>query len=140
MLLGTLATYLATLALSAVLCEHVFGLGGLDWKVQLFLFVIVVAVGQDYNIFLVSRYLAERKTHPLRRSIRTALTASGPVISNCGLIMAATLGSLAVTGLRLMQQLGLALAVGILLDAFLVRPVVLPAFLMIRERWKQRVR
>lgn len=140
MLLGTVVTYLATLALSARLAEHVFGLGGLDWKVQLFLFVIVVAVGQDYNIFLVSRFLAERKKHPLRGALRRAVVSTGPVISNCGLIMAATLGSLSVTGLRLMQQLGLALALGILLDAFLVRPIVLPACLMLRERLRSRVR
>jgi RND superfamily putative drug exporter len=61
------------------------------------------------------------------------VVSTGPVISNCGLIMAVTLGSLGATGLRLMQQLGLALALGILLDAFLVRPVILPAFLAWRE-------
>lgn len=134
MLVATLITYLATLGI----CEWVFvgllGQAGVDWKAKLFLFVIIVAVGQDYNIFLVTRLSQEEKRFGHREAAERAIVRTGSIISSCGVIMAATLGSLMVSGLKLMEQLGFAMSAGILIDTFLVRPLLIPAFHLLRIR------
>ncbi len=134
MLLATWLTYGATLAMSHLVFVHLLGEGGLDWKVGLIVFVIVVAVGQDYNLFLVSRLLTELRGNDDREAVRRAVVSTGSVISSCGLIMAATLGSLWAGQLSLLRQVGLALALGILMDTFFVRPLLLPSFFLVARR------
>ncbi len=138
MLTATLMTYLATLGV----CEWVFvgllGQDGVDWKAKLFLFVIIVAVGQDYNIFLVSR-LQEGKGYGDSEATERAVVRTGSIISSCGVIMAATLGSLMASGLKLMEQLGFAMSAGILIDTFLVRPLLIPAFHLLLRRLLRRL-
>jgi RND superfamily putative drug exporter len=134
MVLATWLTYGATLTLSDLFFVHVLGLAGLDWKVRLILFVIVVAVGQDYNIFLVTRLREEVRHQAALPATQAAIVRTGPVISSCGLIMAATLGSLVAGGLPLLRELGLALALGILIDTFFVRPLLIPAFFLVFGR------
>lgn len=110
---------------------------GLDWTAPLFLFTILVAVGVDYNIFLVTRIREEQREHDLPTAITRAVTRTGSIISSCGLIMAGTFSSLMIGGeLARMDQLGFSLAVGILLDTFVIRPILVPAFLMIRGERK----
>jgi len=128
MVASTLVTYLAALGISYWVFTGLLGERGLDWKVEVFLFVVMVAVGQDYNIFLAGRLAQEALSLPPLRATRRALVHTGPVISSCGLIMAATLGSLMSGRLLLLRQLGFALALGMLIDAFVVRPLLLPAF------------
>jgi len=134
MLLATLATFGAALGLTEWVFVHLLGFGALDWKVELFLFVIVVAVGQDYNIFLVTRLFEELGSYDLKEATERAVVRTGPIISSCGLIMAATLGSLISAGLRLYEQLGFSLAAGMLIDTFLVRPLLIPSFFLLRYR------
>lgn len=134
MMFATWLTYGATLTICDASFVYLFGESGLDWKVRMIVFVIVVAVGQDYNIFLVSRLLREARRTDVREATTRAIVNTGSVISNCGLIMAATLGSLAVGGLSLLRQVGLALAVGILIDTFFVRPVLIPSFFLLLRR------
>jgi RND superfamily putative drug exporter len=99
---------------------------------------VVVAVGQDYNIFLVSRLMEERKKWPLGEAVRRAVVSTGSVISSCGVIMAATLGSLWAGRLSLLRQVGFALALGILIDTYFVRPILIPSFfLVIKRRQKE---
>jgi len=100
MILATLITYGTTLGLTHWLFVGVLGQAGVDWKVRLLLFVIIVAVGQDYNIFLVTRLLQERRNAYPAEAVWRAVVLTGPVISGCGLIMAATLGSLVVAVLE----------------------------------------
>ena len=134
MVLSTVVSYFATLGLchwllvSAPPLVGLAGLNGLDWKVEIFLFVVMVSVGQDYNIFLAGRLMQEARRLPARLAAREALVFTGPVISSAGLIMAATLGSLMAGQLALLVQLGFALALGMLIDTFIVRPLLLPAF------------
>ncbi len=101
-----------------------------DWRVPFFLFTILVAVGEDYNILLVSRALEESKRHSLAEAMRRALACTGGAITSCGLIMAGTFATLMLTGLPALLQMGFALAFGVLVDTFVVRPFLLPALLM----------
>ena len=138
MVLSTLLSYWTTLGITYWVFAGLFGAAGLDWKVEIFLFVVMMAVGQDYNIFLAARVSQEARRMEPRRACRHAIIYTGPVISSCGLIMAATLGSLMVGDMALLQQLGFALALGMLIDSFIVRPLVLPAFIALTGRTGQK--
>ncbi len=136
MLTATLTTYLATLGITEWVFVGLLGQEGVDWKAKLFLFVIIVAVGQDYNIFLASRLFQESESFDRREATERAVVRTGSIISSCGVIMAATLGSLMASGLKLMEQLGFAMSAGILIDTFLVRPLLIPSFhLILRGIW-----
>jgi RND superfamily putative drug exporter len=125
---ATVLSYLATLGLS-YWGFAAAGAEGLDWKVEVFLFVVMVAVGVDYSIFLAARVSQEARGTSVAEAVRRAVIHTGPVISSCGVIMAATLGSLMAGELKLFEQLGVALALGMLIDTFVVRPLLLPAFI-----------
>jgi RND superfamily putative drug exporter len=136
LLLSVLFSYYTTLgvtfALFWLLDPH--GFTGIDWKVAIFLFTILIAVGEDYNIFLMTRVREEQRRFGPLRGITEALDRTGPIISSCGLIMAGTFASLLVGSLSEMKQLGFALAFGVLLDTFIVRPILVPAFLILLHR------
>lgn len=147
MLISTVISYFATIgitywvfvSLGHWVAQVVPTLGwngavGLDWKVQVFLFVVMVSVGQDYNIFFTARLVQESVLHKPREASHQAIIFTGPVISSCGVIMGATLGSLMAGSLVLLTQLGFALALGMLIDTFIVRPLMLPAFCVITGR------
>jgi len=127
-------SYLATLGLCSWAFVWLFGQDGIDWKVQVFLFVVMAAVGVDYNIFLAARLSQEARHAPPRQAVCQAVIHTGPVISSCGIIMAATLGSLMVGHIELLKQLGFALGLGMLVDTFVVRPLLLPAFAALFKR------
>lgn len=133
LLITVLLSYLATLGVTWLLFYALdpSGFIGLDWTVPLFLFVVLIAVGEDYNIFLVTRIHEEQERHGPRKGVTVALFRTGGIITSCGFIMAGTFASLCIGSLARMQQLGVALAFGVLLDTFVIRPILVPAFLLV---------
>jgi putative drug exporter of the RND superfamily len=133
LLVTVLFSYYATLGATtlAAWCWQGRPLLEVDWRVPFFLFTILVAVGEDYNIFLMTRVDEEEKRYGPVRGVTHALERTGPIISSCGIIMAGTFASLLAGSLAEMTQLGFALTFGVLLDTFVVRPILAPAFLIL---------
>ena len=128
-----LFSYYATLGATTLAACWLHGrpLFEVDWRVPFFLFIILVAVGEDYNILLITRTLQEKKRHGADEGTRRALRHTGGAITSCGLIMAGTFATLMLAGLNTLVQIGFALAFGVLLDTFVVRPFLVPAFTLL---------
>ncbi len=129
LLVTVLASYYAALGATSLAGYFWTGqiLTSVDWRVPFFLFTILVAVGEDYNILLMSRAIEERQRHGPVEGMRRALAKTGGAITSCGLIMAGTFATLMLAGLNTLMQIGFALAFGVLIDTFIVRPFLVPA-------------
>jgi RND superfamily putative drug exporter len=120
-------SFAATLGLCALLFTYVFGFTGTDPSFPLFAFVFLVALGIDYNIFLMSRVREEAVRHGTRQGVLRGLIVTGGVITSAGVVLAATFSALAVLPLVVLVELGVAVAVGVLLDTVVVRSLLVPA-------------
>jgi len=120
-------SYVATLGVCAVMFRDVFGFAGVDSSLPLFAFVFLVALGVDYNIFLMTRVREEQASRGFRDGTLAGLARSGVVITSAGVVLAATFAALAVTPLVFLAQLAFAVAFGVLLDTLVVRSLLVPA-------------
>ncbi|WP_306321625.1 MULTISPECIES: MMPL family transporter [unclassified Streptomyces] len=128
LLVATVAlNFVATLGISSLVFEHVFGFTGTDASVPLYGFVFLVALGVDYNIFLMSRAREESLRHGVREGILRALVATGGVITSAGVVLAATFAALGVIPLAFLVQIAFIVAFGVLLDTLVVRSLLVPA-------------
>jgi RND superfamily putative drug exporter len=128
LLLGTVVlSYFATLGVCALVFNHVFGFAGGDASFPLFAFIFLVALGIDYNIFLMTRVREESGKLGTRKGVIKGLTVTGSVITSAGIVLAATFGVLGVLPLVFLAQLGFAVAFGVLLDTIIVRSILVPA-------------
>ena len=121
-----LLTYLFALGATHFLFITILRAEGLDWKVPYFLFVLLVAVGVDYNVFLMARLREESDLLGLRTGIVRAIAQTGGLISSAAAITACSFASFLFSPLGSLRQLGFALVVGIAVDALLVRPMLVP--------------
>ncbi len=121
------ATYAAALGASWIIFAEVLGFVRLDSSAPLITFLFLVALGVDYNIFLVTRAREESIRHGSRVGMQRALTATGGVITSAGILLAAVFGVLGVLPLVVLAQIGVIIGVGVLLDTLLVRTVLVPA-------------
>ncbi len=127
-LIGTvILSFLAALGVGYFFFDVVFGFPGSDPSLPLFAFVFLVALGVDYNIFLIARAREETIKHGSQQGILRALAVTGAVITSAGIVLAGTFSVLAVLPLTFLTELGFVVAFGVLLDTFLVRSILVPA-------------
>jgi RND superfamily putative drug exporter len=128
LVIGTVAlSFAAALGVSAIVFNSVFGFSGADPTVPLFAFVFLMALNVDYNIFLMTRAREEGLRHGARTGLLRALVVTGGVISSAGIVLAATFAALGVLPLLFLAQIAFIVALGVLLDTFVVRTLLLPA-------------
>jgi len=144
LVLSVLFTYLVAMGATYTLFMVVEGAGfaGMEWSVPILLFTLLMAVGADYNVLLVQRCDEEEQQHGPVEGVTRALAATGGLISGAGVVMAGTFSALIWGGsLAGMQQLGFALTCGVLVDTFIVRPILVPSFLVMQQTyWPRFVR
>ncbi len=127
---------------SVFVFDTILGFKGVDYSVPLLAFLFLVALGVDYNIFLASRAREETLRLGTREGILKALSATGGVITSAGLVLAATFGVLVTLPLVMLVEVGFLVAFGVLLDALLVRSVLVPALTLLIDRrmwWPSRL-
>ncbi|MFM1985190.1 MAG: hypothetical protein RLZZ295_356 [Actinomycetota bacterium] len=128
LLLGTVVlSYFATLGVCALVFNHVFGFAGGDNSFPLFAFIFLVALGIDYNIFLMTRVREESQKIGTRAGVIKGVTVTGSVITSAGIVLAATFAVLGLLPLVPLAELGFAVAFGVLLDTIIVRSILVPA-------------
>jgi putative drug exporter of the RND superfamily len=136
-MMGTiLISFLAALGLGMFLTNLFFDIDTIANRVPLYAFVFLVALGIDYNIILISRFQEERRKHSVKEAVEIAVANTGGVISSAGLILAATFAVLMTQPIQLLFVFGFIVAVGILLDTFLIRGVLLPGLIVFFEKDK----
>lgn len=120
-------SYITTLGISYLVFQVILGYDGLHWTVQFFSFCVLVALGVDYNIFLISRIKEEYSPGDVTGSIQRALASTGGIITSCGIIMAGTFGAMMASPIRPLVEIGFTATVGLLLDTFIIRCMMVPA-------------
>ena len=127
LVLTVILSFAASLGLGILVFEYVFGFPGIDPSLPLLTFVFLVALGIDYNIFLMARVREETLRHGTRQGTLRGLAVTGAVITSAGIVLAGTFGALAVLPLIFLTELGFIIAFGVLLDTLIVRSVIVPA-------------
>lgn len=127
LVLTVLLSYGTTLGLCTFVFQDLLGHEGINMVIPIVVFVLLIALGADYNIFLVSRIREEAEERGTHEGIRVASAYTGAIITSCGIILAGTFAALMVAPLRIFLQIGFTVAVGVLVDTFIIRAVLVPA-------------
>src|SRR5690625_3207986 len=135
LMMGTiLLSFVAALGIGTYLSGFIFDVHSISNRVPVYAFVFLVALGIDYNIFLVSRFLEEKKFYPVRKAVEKAVAHTGGVISSAGIILAATFAVLITQPVEVLYIFGFIVAIGILIDTFLIRGVLMPGLLILTQK------
>ena len=127
LILTVILSFSATLGVSSLVFNNVFNFPGADPSVPLFGFIFLVALGVDYNIFLMTRIREEAKSAPTKQAILNGLSITGNIITAAGLVLAATFGALGVIPILFLAQIAFIVSFGVLLDTLIVRSVIVPS-------------
>lgn len=125
----------ATMGIITIIFQDLLNQNGILYMIPIILFVLLIALGADYNIFLSSRIREESVKLGILEGIRTASSRTGGIITACGIILAGTFATLMFAPMQLMAQVGVAVAIGILIDTFIVRALLVPAIATLVGRW-----
>jgi len=133
-------SYLAALGLSVLIFVELAGDGGLTFILPFLMFVFLLALGEDYNILVMSRIREEAHHLPLREAVSRAVAATGTTVTSAGMVLAGTFAVFAVVGGRgsggsQIRDVGVGLALGVLMDTFVVRTVLVPSTVVLLGRW-----
>mgnify|MGYP001175444308 FL=1 len=140
MIATILFSYISALGLGIFLVDILFGYDAISTRAPVYAFIFLVALGVDYNIILVSRFQEERKKRKLKDALEVALRNTGGVISSAGIILAATFAALMTMPITDLFVFGFIVAIGIMIDTFLVRGMLLPSIILLFEKDKPRSR
>lgn len=135
MMATILLSFGAALGITVIVFQDVLGYSGLSYRTPLYAFVFLVALGVDYSIMLMARIREEQRTHDLKTAVLEGVGKTGGVISSAGLILAATFAVLMTQPVLDLRVFGFAVFIGVLIDTFLVRTIVIPALLVILGKW-----
>jgi RND superfamily putative drug exporter len=135
LVLTVILSYFSALGLGWLIVHHLLGADAIQGSIPLYSFVFLVALGEDYNIFMISSIWQKRKHMPLKQAIREGVGETSSVITSAGLILAGTFAVLATLPIQVLVQFGMITAIGVLLDTFVVRPFLVPAITAILGRW-----
>lgn len=128
-------SYLAALGLAVVVFMGIGHGPGLNFILPFFMFIFLMALGSDYNILVMTRIREEAHDGPLAAAVIRAVAATGGTVTSAGLILAGTFGVLTIAASGQIQQIGFAIAAGILMDTFLVRTLLVPSTVVLVGRW-----
>ncbi|WP_150270202.1 MMPL family transporter [Paenibacillus tepidiphilus] len=127
-------SFFSALGLGWVIIHYVLGADAIQGAIPLYSFVFLVALGEDYNIFMISNIWKKRKIMPLKQAIAEGVNETGAVITSAGIILAGTFAVLASLPIQVLVQFGIITAIGVLLDTFIVRPFLVPAITVLLGR------
>jgi len=128
-------SYLASLGLAVLIFVVAGGQLGINFTLPFFMFVFIMALGEDYNILIMTRIREEARRAPLRQAVAAALASTGTTVTSAGLVLSGTFAVLAIATSGQIRQIGTGLSLGILLDTFLVRTLLVPSAVVLLGRW-----
>ncbi len=135
LLITVLISYGTTLGISTWIFQDLLGQSGISFLIPIIILVLLIALGSDYNIFLMSRVREESQGQNTREGVRRAVIATGGVITACGIILAGTFGALVISPIRTLMQIGVTVSIGVLIDTFIVRALLVPSIASLLGRW-----
>jgi RND superfamily putative drug exporter len=135
LILTVLLSYLSALGSGWMVIHYIFGANAIQGTIPLYTFVFLVALGEDYNIFMISSIWQKSKHMPLKQAILDGVGETGSVITSAGLILAGTFAVVSTMPIQMLMQIGVITAIGVLLDTFVVRPFLVPAITLLLGRW-----